>query len=390
MSDSIKISNDFINNQNNNELIISLVGDIAFSNNVYDYINKNNSSLLFKNVSRIFKNSDISIGNLESPLYTKKALIPNKDVVLKGNPRAIEGLSKSGINIMSLANNHIVDCGKKGITETMRLLKENGINYSGVGNTKRDALKPLIIEKKRIKLRLISYSVYDVNLYKKFRSPYVSTGHPLDIIKEIKRAEKSCNLLIVSIHGGGEFHPIPKKSNIIDSRRFIDAGADIIFWHHPHVLRGYEIYKNKPIFYSLGNFIGDWTASFHPHNVKNRMKYQRKYNLEKWLRESLIVQIIVDKKDCLVKRINIHPAYISNNFSPEILTGTPDGEEIMNKIKDLSDRISKIEIDSKGNSKIIINKYLKQNKKNILSLLFEYLKLPMSEKINLFKNLLYK
>ncbi|MDD5258447.1 MAG: CapA family protein, partial [bacterium] len=145
------------------------------------------------------------------------------------------------INIVSLANNHCWDSGKKGIEECKKLLDNNHINYI-LPN------KELIIDKANTKAAIITEYYLDDHLYN-------------NLSARISRLKRSADIIVIYLHWGEEYKLKPESWQIELAHKLIDAGADLIVGAHPHVLQSTEIYKNKYIFYSLGNFIFDQTQS---------------------------------------------------------------------------------------------------------------------------------
>jgi poly-gamma-glutamate synthesis protein (capsule biosynthesis protein) len=175
-------------------------------------------------------------------------------------------LSYAGFNLVSLENNHILDYYEKGLFDTFEILNKGGIKYSGVGKSLQEARKPTIIERKGIKTGLLSYT--DMAGITYLGNPSISFGAgsekagviPLDLslIKEdVAKARDEVDILIVSLHWGIEESFEVSREQVEMAHEILDGGADIILGHHPHQFQGIEIYKGKPIFYSLGNFIFD-------------------------------------------------------------------------------------------------------------------------------------
>lgn len=204
----------------------------------------------------VFKNSDGSIFNLEAPIiyakdtknYTK---YPKAGPNIYQNENIIYLLKKINTKYLSGANNHIMDYGKLGILSTKKILDENNIKYSGFGNDKDEAQKIVDLNENIVIINICeeefgiaekntagTYSMYDKN-----------------VNKQIKDQKNKNKFVIIYAHGGGELIPLPSKYILDRYREFVDLGADIVIGHHPHVPQGYEKYKKKYIFYSLGNFI---------------------------------------------------------------------------------------------------------------------------------------
>lgn len=239
------------------KLKIYAVGDIMLGEQhlcntfgVKDIIRKNGADFLFKDVSSLFKDSDIVFGNLECSIRDVNLESSKEPIFFCAEPDAIGGLVHAHFNVLSVANNHIMEHGRKSFLNTVVTLKNNGINPVGIRG-KND-----ILNVKGCKIAFLAYSFIEDHIvdvcYNKISSEDA-------IIKDIQRARLMSDVIIVSLHWGCEYVPYPSPDQIRIGRNLIDAGADIIFGGHPHVTQSYEIYRNRPIFYSLGNFIFDDT-----------------------------------------------------------------------------------------------------------------------------------
>lgn len=254
-------------------LKITAVGDVLLGRGVEYRLKeqKKDYTYPFERVSGILQGGDIIFGNLEASITPSTHGLAGIDVkggkyVLKADPAAFEGIKYAGFNIMNLANNHILDYYDKGLLDTIELFDKNGISHIGAGKNLDAARKPVILEKKGMKIGFLSYTemanmVYKGNPPVKFAADSSKAGvSPLDIdyIKEdIGKLKGSADIIIISLHWGVEYTPdlYPGQSEL--AHKIIDEGADAIIGHHPHHMKGIEIYKEKPILYSLGNFISD-------------------------------------------------------------------------------------------------------------------------------------
>jgi len=232
-------------------LAINFIGDIAFfPKNFLQQINLFN----LENYSISF-NADLNVGNLEFPFSIKK--VKNYDSSFLGYLapiEAIEILKSFGFDLLSLANNHIMDWGVEGLETTQKQLATIGIKSLGAGNNDVDARKPVIIEKNGIKIGFLAYSKYGMFSATKKR-PGAACLEKTQIKKDIFSLKKSVDHVIVTLHWGVEFSDYPYPPDIKTAHEIIDAGTSCIIGHHPHTVQGIEVYKGCPIFYSLGSFI---------------------------------------------------------------------------------------------------------------------------------------
>ena len=254
------------------EFTIIGVGDIMLGSNYpFEYLLPENNANILENTQNILKNADITVGNLEGTLFDtggtpKSCNNPNVCYAFRMPSRYGKYLKQAGFDYLSIANNHSNDFGEIGIKETMKNLDTLGIKYSGI----KDIAESAILEKNGKKFGFISFSpnsatvkLNDYNYAKK-------------LISELK---SKVDIVIVMFHGGAEganaehitkrheiFHD-EDRGNVYEFAHFaIDNGADIIFGQGPHVTRAVELYKNKFISYSGGNF-----ATFGKINVSGSM-----------------------------------------------------------------------------------------------------------------------
>ena len=254
------------------EFTIIGVGDIMLGSNYpFEYLLPKNDANILQNTQNILKNADITVGNLEGTLFDndgtpKSCNNPNVCYVFRMPSRYGTYLKQAGFDYLSIANNHSNDFGEIGIKETMKNLDNLGIKYSGI----KDITESAVLEKDGKKFGFISFSpnsatvkLNDYNYAKK-------------LISELK---SKVDIVIVMFHGGAEganaehitkrheiFHG-EDRGNVYEFAHFaIDNGADIIFGQGPHVARAVELYKNKFISYSGGNF-----ATFGKINISGSM-----------------------------------------------------------------------------------------------------------------------
>jgi gamma-polyglutamate biosynthesis protein CapA len=210
---------------------------------------KNEPKSILKEVEPFLSNSDITFGNLECVISNDFHGDFEKDPNFIIAPaKALELLNYGNFNIINLANNHILDHGKKKAMETKKLLEEQNIQTIGSPNSNTDEM--VIFEIKNKKIGFLGYNLCPVGSKK---------VNVTDMVKSIKKNSGLMDITIVSVHWGWgyEHMTIPAPHEISIGHKIIDSGADIVLGHHSHVLQPIELYKDKLIAYSLGNFIFD-------------------------------------------------------------------------------------------------------------------------------------
>ncbi len=223
---------------------------------VGEKIDRKGSAYIIEQVAAKLKQADITFGNLECPLSTVGPHAPREHLIFRADPETVQVLVLGGFDIVSLANNHTLNAGRAGLLQTLQHLEEAGIAYVGAAKEKSEGSRPTFIEANGLNIGFLAYT--DLNFA---HGSYSKVDKDLSNIEsQIVAAKNNCDLLAVSYHWGTEYHRHPSARQIQVAHTSIDAGADVVLGHHPHVLAGVEIYKQRPILYSMGNFIFDQRA----------------------------------------------------------------------------------------------------------------------------------
>lgn len=283
-------------------IIVSFTGDMLLASlhgkraagNFLDYAAREEPAYFLQNVRPVFEADDFTVVNLENVL-TDRALT---SVEKKSDPafwfRAPTAntaiLTSSGVEAVSLANNHTGDYGKKGAADTVKAVTAAGLEY---GNNERT----FYLEKNGYRIAVICHGLW-------------SEGQAGTIIKRIRAAEAESDFQVVFYHGGAEGTHKPEAWKVRASRRLIDNGADLVLGNHPHVLQPRETYQGKEIVYSLGNFC--FGGSRKPEN--RTIIYQLILSIE----DGALVDVSSEIIPCRVYTGKV------NNYCPELIT---DGDE---------------------------------------------------------------
>lgn len=245
-----------------NTQTLMLVGDIMLSRAVGEKMKKeNNWHWPFLKIADYLEEADLLFGNLEGPISDKGRNV-GSIYSFRADPQVIEGLKYAGFEILSVANNHLGDWGKEAMEDTFRILKENGIDYVGGGYNEVEAHSPIIKELDRNKIAFLAYTDLGSRYWMaRGNNSGIAWIDKERIQEDIKRAKIQAGIVIVSIHTGEEY---AIHSNAIQrslARTAVEAGADLVIGHHPHVIQEIEKHKDSYITYSLGNFVFDQTFS---------------------------------------------------------------------------------------------------------------------------------
>jgi poly-gamma-glutamate synthesis protein (capsule biosynthesis protein) len=226
-------------------------GDVTLSDAFADTVGKDYKWAFAK--LDLYRQADLAMVNLENPLTKASTPMPGKQFNFKADPDMVQVLKEGGVDLVTLANNHTMDYQSEGLLETMSTLDKAGILHLGAGRDITEARRPEIIDVKGQRIAYLGY----------FGEDYAATDQSAGtspimearISQDIKAIRNQVDWVVVNFHWGQENASHPADWQVELARYTIDQGADVIVGHHPHVLQGAEIYKGRPIAYSLGNFI---------------------------------------------------------------------------------------------------------------------------------------
>lgn len=212
---------------------------------------------------------DLKFINLETSITNNKEPWPGKGIHYRMHPKNVKALTVAGIDHCSLANNHVMDWGRVGLEETTKTLNTVNIKFSGVGENKQAAKKPSIFQTEKGRVLVFSYGVRSSGIPSSWAAeikragvnflPKVGEEELKKIKKNIKSYEKSGDIVIFSIHWGGNWGYTVNQRQKEFAHDLIDqAGVDLIYGHSSHHPMGIEVYKDKLIIYGAGDFINDY------------------------------------------------------------------------------------------------------------------------------------
>jgi len=193
--------------------------------------------------------------NLENPITDRTQKV-EKEFNFKMNPKYLGILELAGIDVVTLANNHVFDYGPEGLLDTIHYLDSIGVKHVGAGGNLSDARRPVVFEIKHLRVGLLGYfgnGAFAATSTQPGVAPRVKEMLRSDI-QALKQIEK-VDYAVVNVHWGLEKSLYPQEWQIDLAHFAVDAGADLVVGHHSHVLQGVEKYKNSVIAYSLGNFL---------------------------------------------------------------------------------------------------------------------------------------
>ncbi len=232
------------------ELTVMAFGDMMLGRYVRVLMDQNGKDYIFEGVEELFDDADVLFANLEGPIKgegkkggTSMNFAFNEDIA--------PFLKEKGFDVLMVVNNHALDQGWDGRWSTMNELEDYGIGWCG-HPTEADYDSVYKREKGGIEYAFVCFNDVGTNL---------DQEAAVTLVEDVSR---DVDFTIVSIHWGVEYNHYPDNGMQVEpGREFVDAGADAVIGHHPHVVQGFEIYNDRPIFWSLGNFVFDqyWSVA---------------------------------------------------------------------------------------------------------------------------------
>ena len=302
-------------------ILISAVGDCTLGGDVGSssgsrfsrYADEYGLDYFFANVRDIFAGDDFTVVNLEGPLTTQTSERPGRQFNFRGSPEYAQILSGSSVEVCTLANNHALDFREAGVNDTAANVMEAGMGAAGYKNAWYE-------EKDGVRVCFLAFTEWDYSVD--------------EVAARVREEREGSDIVIVSMHWGEELRARATSTQEKYGRALIDAGADLVLGHHPHVLGGLERYKGKYIVYSLGNFC--FGGNSNPDD-KDTMIFQQTFNIS-------------GAGEVSDGGINIIPCSISsvestNNYQPTPLSGEA-ADAVISKVASLSSADSILWMDS--------------------------------------------
>jgi poly-gamma-glutamate capsule biosynthesis protein CapA/YwtB (metallophosphatase superfamily) len=330
------------------------VGDVA--------PNRDNLHSMFQYVRDFLRQGDMGFCQLEANLSLRGTPLPQARLPMRAHPDNAEAIKDAGFHVVSFAGNHCLDWGQDALFDTIDVIKEQGMHIIGVGANIEEARRPAIIKKRDTRIAFLAYnSVLPIGYWAEEDRPgctpmrawtvyepieHDQPGTPCRIhtfpnkhdlqamVDDIQKVRAEADVVVISMHWGIHFVP----AQIADYQReiahaAIDCGADLILGHHPHILKGIEVYKGKVAMYSLGNFAIEQPSAFMADLYNSRRHKEIEalnpewdsrddYPLPPETRNSFVAKCIIS--DGNIMRVSFLPVYLTTRSEPEILKTTDE------------------------------------------------------------------
>ena len=213
-------------------------------------------ALVGEDLLHTISNASYRIFNLEVPLTDTKNPIIKQGPNLIAPTATVNGYKALGVNLLTLANNHILDQGKQGLKETIEVLDKNGIAHVGAGKDQFEAEKPYVFSFADKKIGVYACAEHEFSISSN-NIPGANPFDPLWSLDHVEELKKTVDFVIVLYHGGKEHYRYPSPNLQIVCRRLVDKGADLVICQHSHCIGCEEKYKSGTILYGQGNFLFD-------------------------------------------------------------------------------------------------------------------------------------
>lgn len=315
-------------------MTIAVTGDVLLGSQVTPVLAGVNSP--FEGVSDVLGSVDLLLINFENAATTSEAAVKG-DYPLKVDPSYVPKVKINNNMVAALANNHVFDYGEVGMNDTLTALKDNNIAHVGAGKNYDEAHKTFTFEKDGHKVTILNYmdsasfaeySQEVIPIAKDSKAGYAAYESAV-AKKQIQEArDNGSDFVIVFFHYGNEYRTSPNTNQINYSHEVIDYGADAVLGSHPHVAQGIEMYKGKPIFYSLGDFV------FYPLGDSNTYS-------------AYFVKFSITGEKCTA---TVYPVSIVNDFP--VYMDASSGSSFLNSLSPLSESLK---ISEKGTGTLTFN-----------------------------------
>jgi hypothetical protein len=318
-------------------VVLSAVGDIMLHGRYDDMAEMSQQDHVFSGVRSLFQSSDVVVGNMETVLISSG--LPRDDkLCLKGHSSYALSIKKAGFSVLTLANNHCLDYGVDGLTETKRILEEQGLGVLGAGRSYAEAVEPLILERNGLRLGFLAFC-HDSTKHSGAATSDSAGIAPLDyakVLESIKLLKATVDHVILSLHWGLEYSHYPTPEQVGFARNAIDHGVSVVLGHHSHCVQGIETYNGGVIAYSLANFSDasvDWMGP----------KQHFKAELTEVDRESFVLRLELTHSE--VRLIETVALWLDDDGRP-VVAEQAKADKISKLLEKYSNELSSMEMES--------------------------------------------
>lgn len=245
---------------NDATVTIGLAGDVMIGRLVNEQLDYVQPHYIWGDLLPVLKSNDLNLINLEAALTKCTKEVP-KVFNFKADPHKVQALLDASIDIVNLANNHVLDYSEEGLLETLTTLDNARIYHVGAGKNLAEARKPVILTKNGIRIGFLGCTDNEPTWKATKKDPgtnFLEVGELEAIQKDVAAIRDKVDVIILSIHWGPNMRERPNRSFIDFAHHLIDSGVDILHGHSAHIFQGVEVYHGKLILYDTGDFVDDY------------------------------------------------------------------------------------------------------------------------------------
>ncbi|WP_136706880.1 CapA family protein [Agromyces sp. H66] len=246
---------------------IAFVGDVMLGRLVAEELRRRPPEFPWGDTLPLLRGADVLVGNLEFVLARDGRPWPGKVFHFRADPEAVACLEAAGFDLVSVANNHVLDFGADAALESLGILEARGIRFAGAGPDAASARRPAVIDRDGVTVAMLAFTDNEPGWEAGADSAGVRHV-PVDlgdsrataVVDDVRELREAADLVVVSAHWGGNWGVDVPTSHRRFAHALVDAGADVVFGHSPHIVRGVEVYRGRPILYGAGDFVDDYAV----------------------------------------------------------------------------------------------------------------------------------
>ena len=239
------------------ESILVFLGDVSPGRTMEAQLARFGPTYPWEDLAPLLQEADLAVANLESALTTRGEPL-DKSYLIRAHPGTAQTLVAAGFDLVNLGNNHALDYGQAGLGQTLDTIEALGISTVGAGPSEEIARRPAILDINGLRVAILGYAAARWNGSEDVpATDRVAWAYPDAVRAAVQAVRGQVDLVIVQLHAGTEYAPEPSPDQVRFARAAIDAGADLVLGHHPHVTQTVERYGEGLIVYSLGDALFD-------------------------------------------------------------------------------------------------------------------------------------
>jgi poly-gamma-glutamate capsule biosynthesis protein CapA/YwtB (metallophosphatase superfamily)/outer membrane protein assembly factor BamB len=243
--------------QTDGDAVLVFLGDVCLGRTMETLLARYGPAYPWEGLKPLLQNADLAVANLESALTTQGKLL-NKPYLIRAHPLWGQALAQGGLDLVTLANNHVFDYGSAGLDETMATLNALDIAFVGAGSSEEQARRAAVFTLNGVRVAVLAYAAARWNGSADIpATDRIAWAEPALVQADVRAARDNADVVIVLLHAGTEYAAQPSSDQVAVAHAAIEAGADLVVGHHPHVTQTVERIGQGLVVYSLGDTLFD-------------------------------------------------------------------------------------------------------------------------------------